>query len=81
MALPQTVEFNDGTLVYNYDFTQFDVRFFFDGTTNFSTLDSSFTNNQTFRVVVAPANNVSRLDVSNINAVMAMYDIIEFEKR
>ncbi len=37
--LPQTVDFNDGDLIYNYDFTQDDVSFFLDGTTNFATLD------------------------------------------
>ena len=36
--LPQTVEFDDGTLVYNYDFTQSDVSFFLDGTTDLDSL-------------------------------------------
>ena len=38
--MPQTVYFNDGSnLVYNFDFTQEDVRFFLDGTTDFNALD------------------------------------------
>ncbi|WP_179345212.1 hypothetical protein [Winogradskyella ursingii] len=79
--LPQFVQFNDGNLIYNYDFTQTDVRFFLEGTTNFATLDSSFTDAQTFRVVVVPADNVGRLDLSDLNAVMQAYNITEFQKR
>ena len=79
--MPQTVQFNDGTLVYNYDFTQLDVRFFLDGTTDFSLLDASYTQNQVFRVVVVPADNVGKTDNSNLEAVMTRYDIKEFTKR
>lgn len=79
--LPQTVEFNDGTLVYNYDFTRDDVRFFLDGTTDFSTLDSSWTQNQIFRVVVVPADNVGKQSFTDINVVMEAYNIKNFEKR
>ncbi|NNE31861.1 MAG: hypothetical protein HKN40_05775 [Winogradskyella sp.] len=80
-ALPQTVQFNDGNLVYNYDFTQTDVRFFLEGTTDFNTLDASYTQNQVFRVVVLPADNVGRVDYSDLNAVMEMYGITTFSKR
>ena len=79
--MPQTVYFDDGTLVYNYDFTQLDVRFFLDGTTDFSLLDAAYTQNQLFRVVVVPADNVGKTNYSNIEAVMALYDIKEFTKR
>ena len=79
--VPQIVQFNNGNLVYNYDFTQLDVRFFLDGTTNFATLDPVFTQQQVFRVVVVPADNVGRLDVSNLDAVMNMYGITEFQRR
>ncbi|WP_111682895.1 hypothetical protein [Winogradskyella tangerina] len=79
--LPQTEYFEEGTLVYNFDFTQNDVRFFLDGTIDFSILDPSYTDAQVFRVVVVPADNVGRLDVSDINAVMEAYGITSFEKR
>lgn len=68
--LPQTVRFDDGDLVYNFDFTQTDVRFFLDGTTDFSKLSSDWTQNQVFRVVVVPADNIDGVDVSDINLVM-----------
>lgn len=79
--LPQTEYFNDGTLVYNYDFTQNDVRFFLDGTTDFSTLDPSYTDAQVFRVVVVPADNVGRIDITNLDTVISHFGISEFQKR
>jgi len=79
--VPQSVEFIDGTLTYNYDFTQNDVRLFLDGTTDFSILTSEWTQNQVFRVVVIPADNVDGLDFSDINAVMKANQIESFNKR
>lgn len=80
--LPQNFIFDDGSiLTYNFDFTQTDVRFFLDGNANFDTLDSSFTLEQVFRVVVVPATNVGRTDLSDLNNVMTIYGIEEFEKR
>lgn len=79
--IPQTVEFDDGNLVYNYDFTQTDVRFFLDGSTDFSTLDSVYTDNQIFRVVIVPADNVGRMDYSNFNVITEQYNITSFPRR
>ncbi|MEZ4797699.1 MAG: hypothetical protein R2785_11095 [Flavobacteriaceae bacterium] len=80
--MPQTVYFDDNTnLVYNFDFTQDDVRFFLDGTTDFSTLDYVWTQDQVFRVVVVPADNVDGIDVSDINAVMNLIDIQSIDIR
>jgi hypothetical protein len=74
--LPQTVYLNDdSTLVYNFDFTQSDVRFFLDGTTDFGTLDNVWTQDQVFRVVVVPADNIDGVDVSDINAVLSLSNI------
>jgi hypothetical protein len=79
--LPQTVEFEDGTLVYNYDFTQTDVSFFLDGTTDLNNLDDEWTQNQVFRVVVVPADNVDSVDISNLNVVMQASSIDSFNIR
>lgn len=79
--LPQTVTFNTGTLIYNFDFTQTDVRFFLDGTVDFTTLDPEWTDNQVFRVVVIPADNVDGIDFSNLNEVMQSYHIDTFEMK
>jgi len=53
--LPQTYFVNQGTLVYNFDHTFLDVRLFLDANFDLNTLASNFTNNQTFRVAVVPA--------------------------
>lgn len=79
--LPQQVEFVNGTLTYNYDFTQEDVRFFLDGTVDFNTLDPSWTQNQVFRVVVVPADNVGKQNYSDINAVMEAFNIKNIDMR
>jgi len=79
--VPQSVEFLDGTLTYNFDFTQSDVRLFLDGTTDFSLLAPEWTQNQVFRVVVIPADNVDGLDISDINAVMKANHIESFMKK
>ncbi|WP_431135621.1 hypothetical protein [Psychroserpens mesophilus] len=76
--LPQTVEFEDGTLIYNYDFTQNDVSFFLEGTTDLSALGPEWTQDQVFRVVVVPADNVDGLDVSNLENVMLATSIENF---
>lgn len=78
---PQTVQFDDGNLVYNYDFTQTDVRFFLEGSTDFSTLDTSYTLNQVFRVVVVPADNVGRVDLTDFDTVSSFYGITDFPRR
>ncbi|MFT5243304.1 MAG: hypothetical protein ACI8QQ_001234 [Psychroserpens sp.] len=79
--LTQTEYFEDGVLVYNFDFTQQDVRFFLDGTVDLNSLDSVWTQNQAFRVVVIPADNVDGLDISNLNLIMQVGAIDNFEIR
>ncbi len=76
--LPQTVDFNDGTLIYNFDFTKKDVRFFLEGTVDLTTLDAEWTQKQVFRVVVVPADNVG-VDVSNLKDVMEANNIQSFQ--
>ncbi len=79
--LPQTVIFDDGNdLVYNFDFTQLDVSFFLEGS-DLDNLDPVWTQDQVFRVVVIPANNVGRVDYSDINTVIELYNIESFPKR
>ncbi|WP_405571707.1 hypothetical protein [Winogradskyella sp. Asnod2-B02-A] len=79
--MPQTVIFEDGNdLVYNFDFTQFDVQLFLDGS-NLEILDSVWTQNQIFRIIVIPTTNYNRVDYSDIEAVMSTYGIEEFQQR
>lgn len=79
--LTQTEYFDNGVLVYNYDFTQQDVRIFLDGTINFNTLDNVWTQNQAFRIVVVPADNIDGLNRSNLDSIMQACAIEDFELR
>ncbi|MCK0109562.1 hypothetical protein MWU58_09675 [Flavobacteriaceae bacterium S0825] len=80
--MPQTVYFDDGSnLVYNFDFTQDDVRFFLDGTSDFTSLDDVWTLDQVFRVVVVPADNIDGVDVTDINAVLSSINIQSIDFR
>lgn len=77
--LPQTVRFTDGSdLIYNFDFSQIDVRFFLDGTTDLTTLASQW-RQRTFRVIVVPADNVDGMDVSDINTIIQAANIESFD--
>ncbi|GGI57824.1 hypothetical protein [Winogradskyella haliclonae] len=79
--VPQTVIFDNGDdLVYNFDFTQDDVRFFLEGS-DLDNVDDIWTQNQVFRVVVVPADNVGRVDNSDINVVMQRHGITSFPRR
>ncbi|WMI67536.1 hypothetical protein [Mangrovimonas sp. YM274] len=79
--LPQTAEFVEGSLVYNFDFTQDDVRLFLDGTINPDILGPEWTQDQYFRVVVVPADNIDGVDLNNLDAVMEAGGISTFEQK
>jgi hypothetical protein len=77
-AVPQTVFFPEGPLVYNYDFTQSDVRLFLEGTVDFKSLENVWTQGQVFRIVVVPSDFPnSRIDFSNYEAVTKMLGITD----
>ena len=79
--LPQTVFFNTGVLIYNFDFTQNSVAFFLDGTVDFNTLNNTWTQNQEFRVVIVPASQVNGVDTTDLNTVINLGNIESFELR
>ncbi|PKA84299.1 hypothetical protein ATE92_2480 [Ulvibacter sp. MAR_2010_11] len=54
--LPQTFFVPQGTLIYNFDYTFLDVRLYLYGDfSDFSTLGTQYTNDQTFRVAIVPS--------------------------
>jgi len=69
--LPQTLFFDDGTLLYGYNYTLNDVSFFLDGTVNLDFLDPSYKNNIIFRVAVLPADQVQGLNLNNMDSVLS----------
>ncbi|MFY8186439.1 MAG: collagen-like protein [Flavobacterium sp.] len=53
--MPQTVQLNEGDLLYNYDFTRFDVNIFLSSADfQLTILGPQWTQNQTFRIVLIP---------------------------
>lgn len=71
--LPQSFFLDDGSqVVYSFNHTFLDVNLFLDGNANFSTLGSGFTNNQTFRIAILPADFAEEFDVNleNYSEVM-----------
>ena len=68
--LPQTLFFGNEILLYGYDYTFSDVRFFLDGTIDLNSLETLYTDNIVFRVAVIPAAFAENIDVLNINEVM-----------
>jgi hypothetical protein len=72
-ALPQTVFFEDGFLIYNFDFTTKDFTVFLDGSINRANLNADWRLNQIFRIVVIPGRfTSSRIDLTNYEAVTAL---------
>ncbi|MBC8768744.1 collagen-like protein [Arenibacter sp. BSSL-BM3] len=77
--LPQTVLLNQGILQYNYDHSFLDVRIFLDADFDLGTLTAADTQDQVFRIAILPAEKLagSKLDKSNINAVMRTMGVEE----
>jgi hypothetical protein len=76
-ALPQTVFFDDGVLVYNYDFTSVDYSIFIETNLDPSTLPAVWTANQRFRIVIVPADFSSRIDYNDYEGVVKMLGLTE----
>ncbi|WP_215225162.1 hypothetical protein [Echinicola shivajiensis] len=82
--LPQTFYFNEGILVYNFDYTPVDFSIFMDGAIDFTQLDPYWTDGLTFRGVIIPADLVdARMDFSDYEATMKHFGITEedFKKK
>ena len=77
--LPQTLFIEDEILLYGYDFTVADVRFFLDGNISFTSLDALYTDNILFRVAVIPADFAATINTANFNEVMSALKIDSVE--
>jgi hypothetical protein len=80
--LPRTLFPEFGTLLYTYDFTEFDAKVFLDANFNLSLIsNTNLTNNLIYRVVIVPAENTGRntksVDYANYNEVMDYYGLTD----
>ena len=78
--LPQTLFIGNDILLYGYDYTFFDVRFFLDGTIDLNSLDPLYTDNITFRVAVIPADFAGSINTLNLDEVMSAMNIKNVER-
>ncbi len=69
--LPQTLFFDDGILLYGFNYTFQDVLFFLDGTVSFNDLLPELTDGIIFRVAILPADAAKDLDISKIENVIS----------
>ncbi|WP_424494057.1 collagen-like protein [Salinimicrobium sp. GXAS 041] len=62
-----------GSMQYNYDYTFFSTYIYLDGDVDLSTLDSSYTDDQVFRIAIIPAGiaNDASVDFSSYEEVMS----------
>ena len=77
--LPQTYYVDGGTMQYNYDYTFFSVNIFLDADVELSSLDPVFTEDQTFRIAILPAEfaETTGVDVADYYEVMNALKIQE----
>jgi hypothetical protein len=75
--LPASVYFEDGSeMQYTFDHTVLDVQLLLYGNTDLSTVGDEYTQGQTFKVVILPADYVqaNNIDLNNFQEVMEVVD-------
>jgi hypothetical protein len=78
--MPQTYYFNDGgELDFNFDYSRFNVNIFLSANFNLNTLESSWTQKQTFRIVIVPASFATSVNKNNIDAVLSSLKVNKSE--
>ena len=78
--LPQTLFFGNDILLYGFDYSQFDVRFFLDGTFDPGLLDPVFTEGVIFRFAIIPADFAATFDISQMETLMSALKIDNVER-
>jgi len=79
--LPQTRILDQGLLQYNFDHTFLDVNIFLESDFDLATLPTGDTDNQVFRIAIIPSDFGSKMDKSNIDAVMRSLNVKESDIR
>ena len=76
---PQTIYLDEGQFQYTYNHTDFDVNIFLQANIERSIIDDFYTQDQIFRIVVLPVDEIqgSNLDVSNYQNLKASINLKE----
>ncbi|MES2578624.1 MAG: hypothetical protein V4589_13500 [Bacteroidota bacterium] len=78
--MPQTYYFSDGgELDFNFDYTRYNVNIFLSANFSLTTLPSSWTQDQTFRIVIIPASFATSVNKNSIDAVMSALKVDKTE--
>ncbi|EPR67551.1 hypothetical protein [Cyclobacterium qasimii] len=76
--IPQVVFHTNGIFTYDYDFTFYDYSIFLTGDFDLNSLESGYTADQIFRVLILPADRIDlRMDYSDHEAVLEMMGVDE----
>ena len=73
--LPQTLFLGNDILLYGYDHTSSDIRFFLDGTVNLDDLGGFYTDGVIFRIAIIPADFAGEIDVNNLEDVLSAMNV------
>ncbi len=68
--MPQTFFTNEGTLIYNFDYTEVDVSVYLYADYDLNFAGPEFTDNQIMRVAVLPADLAENIDIFDMESVM-----------
>jgi hypothetical protein len=80
-ALPQNFFLNDTDIIqYVFNHTFADVQLLIDGNFDLSTLGPDFTQEQVFRFVIVPADAINGVDVSSLDTLMSLDNLIWIEE-
>jgi hypothetical protein len=75
--MPQTYYLNGlGELDYNFDFTKYDTKIFLDSSFNLNDLPASWSQNQTFRIVIVPGFFVNKSSVPTASLPMDYQSVV-----
>ena len=78
--MPQTYYFNDGgALDFNSVYSRLNVNIFLSANFSLNTLSSSWTQNQTFRIVILPDGFAKTINKNNIDSVMSALKVDKSE--
>ena len=78
--LPQTLFFENDILLYGYDHTDANIRFFLDGTVDFDALEALYTDGVIFRIAIIPADFGTKINTLDFNEVMSALKVEKIER-
>lgn len=73
--VPRPAYFTQGTMSYEYDFTRNNIKLFVDSDFDLSTIPTTWTLDQVFRVVIVPSDRANRLVGSSYEEMIQTFNL------